>query len=243
MQILFYRLLRHISFVLITLVWSTSSVAGVSLTATRLIVADTSGGSSIGVRSSNSSTKPFLIRAQVFRDIEGRDTQVPFVVSPTLFRLEPESHHQLRVMKKGGILPEDKESLFYLRVAALPATSEPSQAATPVHEGALTVATGNIIKLFYRPNGLSVTQKMAMGQLQFTVVGNQLKVTNPTPYYITLNSLKVNGKSVNIRATREQNMIAPYGYQRYTNTLTSGNVQWSAINDYGGREEFNGTIR
>ncbi|PVZ87877.1 molecular chaperone [Serratia sp. S1B] len=235
--------MRHTAFMLTIALWSASSFAGISLTATRLIVPETSGGNSIGVRSDNSSTKPFLIRAQVFRDIEGRDAQVPFAISPVLFRLEPGGHHQLRVTKKGGALPQDKESLFYLRVAALPATSAPSQAENPVHEGALTVATGNIIKLFYRPSGLSVTQKTAMGQLQFTAAGNQLKVTNPTPYYITLGSLKVNGKPVNIRTTREQNMIAPHGYQRYANAPTAGNVQWSAINDHGGREEFNGSIR
>lgn len=243
MQILSHWLVRHTAFILIMVLWSASSVAGISLTATRLIVPETGGGSSIGVRSDNSSTKPFLIRAQVFRDVEGRDAQVPFVITPVLFRLEPGNHHQLRVMRKGGTLPQDKESLFYLRVAALPATSAPSQTALPAPEGALTVATGNIIKLFHRPSGLSVSQKVAMGQLQFTIAGNQLNVSNPTPYYITLSSLQVNGKSVNIRTTREQNMIAPYGYQRYANAPTSGNVQWSAINDYGGREDFDGSIR
>ncbi|KEY59674.1 molecular chaperone [Serratia sp. DD3] len=243
MQIHSYGLMRHAALMLTIMLWSASSVAGISLTATRLIVDESRGGSSIGVRSDDNATKPFLIRAQVFRDIEGQDAQVPFVISPALFRLEPGSQHQFRVMKQGGALPQDKESLFYLRVAALPATSGPSQTALPTPEGALTVATGNIIKLFYRPNGLSVTQKAAMGQLQFTAVGNQLNVSNPTPYYITLSSLKVNGKSVNIRTTREQNMIAPYGNQRYGNAPTTGSVQWSAINDHGGREVFDGSIQ
>lgn len=226
--------------------WSVFSVAGVSLTATRLIVSGVNGtqeaGSSIGVRSDENSTSPFLVKAQIFRDIDGHDTSVPFVLSPALFRLEPGSTNQLRVIKKGNILPQNKESLFYLRVAALPA-SQSSQMEFSAPEGVLNVATGNIIKLFYRPYGLPVTQKEAMGQLRFSAAGNRLKVTNPTPYYITLSNLKVNGKPVNIRGQREQNMIAPYGETFFADAPLRGEVHWQAINDYGGLEGFHGKIQ
>ncbi|WP_250211265.1 fimbrial biogenesis chaperone [Morganella morganii] len=226
--------------------WSVSSVAGVSLTATRLIVSGVSGtqeaGSSIGVRSDDSSVRPFLVKAQIFRDVDGQDTSVPFVLSPALFRLEPGSTNQLRVIKKGNTLPQNKESLFYLRVAALPASSS-AQTEFSAPEGVLNVATGNIIKLFYRPYGLPVTQKEAMGQLRFTAAGNRLKVTNPTPYYITLSSLKVNGKPVSIRRQREQNMIAPYGETFFADAPLKGEVHWQVINDYGGREDFHGSVQ
>ncbi|HAT1515435.1 TPA: molecular chaperone [Morganella morganii] len=228
------------------MLWSVFSVAGVSLTGTRLIVSGVSGtqeaSGSIGVRSDDSSVRPFLVKAQIFRDVDGQDTSVPFVLSPALFRLEPGSTNQLRVIKKGDALPQNKESLFYLRVAALPASSF-SQTEFSAPEGVLNVATGNIIKLFYRPYGLPITQKDAMGQLQFTAAGNRLKVTNPTPYYITISSLNVNGKPVSIREQREQNMIAPYGETFFANAPLKGDVHWQAINDYGGMEKFHGAVQ
>lgn len=246
MRFFFHRTVYCTSIALMMALWSVFSVAGVSLTATRLIVSGVNGtleaGSSIGVRSDENSTSPFLVKAQIFRDVDGQDTSVPFVLSPALFRLEPGNTNQVRVIKKGNTLPQNKESIFYLRVAALP-SSPPTQTEFSAPEGALNVATGNIIKLFYRPYGLSVTQKEAMGQLQFTAVENRLKVTNPTPYYITLSSLKVNGKPVSIRGQREQNMIAPYEETFFADSPLRGEVHWQAINDYGGQEGFHGTIQ
>lgn len=246
MSFFFRRAIYCAGTALIMALWSVSSVAGVSLTATRLIVSGVSGtqeaGSSIGVRSDDSSMHPFLVKAQIFRDVEGQDESVPFVLSPALFRLEPGSTNQLRVIKKGTTLPQNKESLFYLRVAALPASSS-VQTEFSAPGGILNVATGNIIKLFYRPYGLSVTQKEAMGQLQFAAAGNRLKVTNPTPYYITLGSLTVDGKAVSIRGQREQNMIAPYGETIFADAPVRGKVHWQAINDYGGREDFHGSVQ
>ncbi|MFL9149840.1 molecular chaperone [Escherichia coli] len=238
---------RHYIVAIMTLLWSTCSVAGVSLTSTRLIVADNNRGQeasgSIGVRSDETSSGPYLVKAQIFRDIKGQQAQVPFVLSPALFRLEPGDTNQLRVVKKSGELPKDRESLFYLRVAALPASGGTPQTEFSAPKGALNVATGNIIKLFYRPNGLQITAKAAPGQLQFTAAGNHIKVNNPTPYYITLSSLQVNGKPVSIRTRPEQNMIAPFGETLFSNALTKGYVQWQAIDDYGGRESFHGAIR
>ena len=228
------------------LIYSTCSVAGVSLTSTRLIVAESNRSQkvsgSVGIRSDETSSGPYLVKAQVFRDIKGTHAEVPFVVSPALFRLEPGNTNQLRVVKKGGELPKDRESLFYFRVAALPASEKTSQTVFSAPKGALNVATGNIIKLFYRPNGLPITANTAMGGLQFTIVGHQIKVSNPSPYYLTLSSLQINGKPVNIRVYPEQNMIAPFSHTLFASTVTKGHVQWQAIDDYGGRETFNGAI-
>lgn len=246
MSIFTRRLLHNATFILTIGLWSASSFAGVSLTATRVIVAEHSENQSasgtIGVRSDEASPRPYLVKAEVFSNIEGHQDNSPFVLSPSLFRLEPGNTNQVRVIKKGGALPANKESLFYLRVAALPATSNPSQTVFSAPEGVLNVATGNIIKLFYRPNGLPISQKEAMAQLKFTAVGNQLKVANPSPYYITIGSLEVNGKEVNIRKVHGQNMIAPFEETIFSSPQINGKVYWQAINDYGGWEGFHGAI-
>uniref|UniRef100_UPI003003E692 fimbrial biogenesis chaperone n=1 Tax=Pectobacterium carotovorum TaxID=554 RepID=UPI003003E692 len=80
----------------------TSANAGISIDSTRVIfeASDHARGQSVGVSSTDSSTSPYLIKAQVTRDIEGKHAQTPFVTTPSLFRLEPGSTHQVLIVKK-----------------------------------------------------------------------------------------------------------------------------------------------
>jgi len=232
----------------LVLLWLTcmNAVAGISLDNSRLIfwAADQVNGQSIGVSSSAQSSVPYLVKAQVLGDVRGDKTDTPFSVTPSLFRLEPGGTNQLRILKTGSqSLPKDKESLFYLRVIALPAGQNSELAPKTEVGGAVTVSTGTVIKLFYRPEGLSQTQQQAMAGLQFTRQGNTLRVANPSPYYVTLTSLTVGGKAVAVSAQQKNTMISPFGQMTYTSTESSGSVMWQAINDFGGVEKFNGTIQ
>ncbi|WHT81638.1 molecular chaperone (plasmid) [Providencia rettgeri] len=223
-----------------------SAVAGISLDSSRLIfsAADQANGQSIGVSSSAKSPAPYLVKAQVLGDVRGDKTDTPFSVTPSLFRLEPGGTNQLRILKTGNqALAKDKESLFYLRVIALPAGQGSELAPKTEVGGAVTVSTGSVIKLFYRPVGLSQTQQQAMAGLQFTQQGQTLRVANPSPYYVTLTSLTVGGKAVAVSARQQNTMIAPFSQMTYPSTGTSGNVTWQAINDFGGVEKFNGKIQ
>ncbi|OAT14611.1 hypothetical protein M983_3272 [Proteus myxofaciens ATCC 19692] len=38
-------------------------------------------------------------------------------------------------------------------------------------------------------------------------------------------------------------MLAPFSKMTYPTTAITGKVMWKAINDYGGAETFNGTIK
>jgi P pilus assembly chaperone PapD len=221
-------------------------VAGISLNSTRIVFssADDTKGQSIGVSSSTSSTTPYLVKAQVLGDVRGNQMETPFSVTPSLFRLEPGATNQLRIVKTGSTaLAKDKESLFYLRVMALPAGKGNESEGKTELGGAITVSTGSVIKLFYRPSGLSTTQQQAMAALQFSKQGQSLRVNNPSPYYVTLTSLHVGGKAVSLSSRQQNTMIAPFGQMLYTGANTGGQVTWQAINDFGGTEKFNGTIQ
>lgn len=225
---------------------STSVMAGIALDNTRIIFneSDIKNGQSIGVTNSGSSTAPYLVKAQVIKDIQGQETNTPFVVTPSLFRLEPSATNQLRIMKVSEqILAKDKESVFYLRVMATPAGQVETANMHNELGGAISVSTGNIIKFFYRPTGLSMSQKQAMSSLRFSRQGNELKVDNPSPYFVTLSSLKVNGIAVPLSVQKQNTMISPMGYQTYAIANPSGNVIWQAINDYGGSEVFKGVVQ
>lgn len=212
----------------------------------RLVFSALSGtqGQIIGVTSSAQSTVPYLVKAQVLGDVQGTNIQTPFSVTPSLFRLEIGATNQLRIIKTGDqVLPNDKESLFYLRVMALPAEQKNTNTASANVGSSIVVSTGNIIKLFYRPQEFSISQQQAMSSLQFTQQGQILKVNNPSPYFITLSSLSVGGKNVNINVSRQNTMIAPFGTLTYPNINVAGKVTWQAINDYGGVEKFHGDVQ
>lgn len=221
------------------------AMAGISADATRIIfqVDNAPQGKSIGLTSSVASLSPYLVKTQVTQDMQGLLTQVPFVTTPSLFRLEPGTTNQIRMMKTPGDLPRDRESLFYFRAVAMPAGFGDTFSSPPAVSGALQVATATVIKLFYRPGGLTMPQPQAMGKLQFSADRQGLKVINPTPYYITLHSLRVGHTPVKLRVDDGSSMIAPYTSTGYRNAPHSGAVEWTTINDYGGTEVFHGSVQ
>ncbi|AHG21731.1 fimbrial chaperone protein [Chania multitudinisentens RB-25] len=221
------------------------AMAGISADATRVIFQanDEAKGKSIGLTSSTSSLSPYLVKTQVTQDVQGQQTQVPFVTTPSLFRLEPGSTNQVLMMKTPGSLPQDRESLFYFRAVAMPAGAASTTSPAPAVAGTLQVATATVIKLFYRPGGLAMPQPQAMSKLQFSAEKQGVKVSNPTPYYITLNRLSIGNTPVKLRVEDGSSMIAPYSHALYPGTPRQGRVEWTAINDYGGMEAFNGTVQ
>lgn len=222
------------------------SVAGVSVDTTRVVydAAANVAGKRVGITSNSDSDPAFLVKTLVTSDPEGTKGQPFFHVSPSLFRLEPGSTSQVRVLKKAHGLATDKESVFYLRFIAMPSGDGATDSDRPAIGGALQVATGQVIKLFYRPDNLSVTQKQAMGMLTFRAMSDGLELSNPTPYYITLQKIKLDDRALKFKMGEGSSMVAPYSKTIYPNTSPKGRkISWVAINDFGGAEEFNGFVR
>ncbi|HGN1706723.1 TPA: molecular chaperone [Providencia rettgeri] len=224
---------------------SATSVAGIAIDSTRVIfqASNNKTGVSVGIASSSNSQTPYLIKAQVLKTPSGVQTDVPFLVTPSLFRLEPGNTNQVRIMKKNMALPQDKESVFYLRAIATPSGEKNNGQQDNNIGGTIQISTANIIKLFYRPAGLKMEPQQAMQSLQFSADGNGLKVTNASPYYVTLNSLTVGGRKVPMSVSAGNTMISPMSSNVYPGAPHQGSVEWEAINDYGGTEVFHGQIR
>ena len=238
-----FTLLKHTVSSLVLV--SATSVAGIAIDSTRVIFqsTDDTTGKSVGITSSSGSLTPYLIKAQILKTPAGDPADTPFLVTPSLFRLEPGSTNQVRIMKKNAVLPQDRESVFYLRAIATPA-GEKNDAQQESHiGGTVQVSSGNIIKLFYRPAGLKMKPQQAMQSLQFSATGSGLKVTNSSPYHVTLNSLTVGGHKVPLSIKAGNTMLAPMSSNTYPGASHQGNVEWKAINDYGGTEVFHGDIR
>lgn len=86
----------------------------------------------------------YLIQSRVDMP-EGVSGRAPFVITPPLFRLDAKQNNILRVVRAGGALPGDKESLFWLNVKAIPSAEK--------KENTLQIAIKTRIKLIFSPHG------------------------------------------------------------------------------------------
>ena len=165
----------------------------------------------------------WLVQSWVDSGMKGNKT--PFIVTPPLFRINPGEENILRIVRTGGSLPEDRESVFWLNVKSIPATDD----SVP-HNNVLQVVVKSRLKLFYRPAGMEGQPETAYHHLSIARSGNRLTVSNPTPYYVTLFTLKADGQEI-----KEADMVPPKGSVSFTlPSATASTVTWQAISDYGG---------
>ncbi|EKM0377433.1 molecular chaperone [Cronobacter turicensis] len=213
-------ILRANIFLLLILLVNNATAGGIVVGGTRVIYEGNKKEAALSIKN-NSAASPFLLQSWV--DNGDGKTRGPFMVTPPLFRIESEEDHELRIAKTGS-LPEDRESLFYLNIRAIPPSS-------PEAVNTLKLVVKTRIKLFYRPQALVVDAQTAYQQLKFHLAEGHLLAENPTPFYMVFDSLKVG-------ATRIQSadMLAPFASQRFAlPTKETGRVvSWRVINDYGG---------
>ncbi|HGM5324795.1 TPA: molecular chaperone [Serratia marcescens] len=218
------------------LLCSTSvSAGGIGLGATRLVYSQQAGQTAVTVR--NTNTKPYLVNARISRTLTGRET-TPFFVSPPLFRLEAGSNALLRITGNAQSLPQDRESVFFLTVAGIPSSNPLARDNRDgFSDGGLVYAVGNTIKLFYRPSGLPSSAADAAKGLRFTQSGGRIQADNPTPYYVSLMTLRLNGRLVDLEAGKTD-MIAPFSSANWPAGMPyplsqAGKVSWSAVVNLG----------
>lgn len=181
----------------------------------------------------NNSPQVYLVQASVFNTPDPQDvTASPFMVTPPLFRLEPESQHTALVVRLGTTpLPADRESVFYLSLLAIPASSKAGEPEANMTQAQVSIGIRNIIKLFYRPVALPMNSAAAYSKLTFQQAGGRIEVSNPTPYYVTLAQMTVNKQLLDV--SLHDPMIAPFSQQSYPFTGQGTQVEWSAITDFG----------
>jgi fimbrial chaperone protein len=218
---LLQRLVLGVIFSLTSFALSPMAFAGgVALGATRVIYP--AGEKQISLPVTNSDKQQeFLIQSWV-EDSKGNKNK-DFIVTPPLFKINPRKENTLRIVYVGnGSLPKDKESQYWLNVKAIPAANKGENKTS----NTLQIAVLSRIKLFYRPQKLTMKAADAPQNLTFSRKGGQLVIRNPTPYYITLVNINDGG------STLKNTMVSP---MMNTSVVSSGNggVTFKTINDYG----------
>jgi P pilus assembly chaperone PapD len=195
--------------------------AGVVVGATRLVYEGDKKESSLSVN--NPDALPYLIQSWV-EPQEGSNEKAPFILTPPLFRLDAGRQNVLRLVRVGGSLPEDRESLYWLNVKSIPSASP--------QDNTLQIAVKTRIKLLYRPAALQGKSPAAVsGQLTWKRTGTKLTVNNPTPFYMNFQKVTVNGLEV-----QDATYVAPQSSATFSLPATppGGTVVWRLITDYGG---------
>ncbi|WP_159867122.1 MULTISPECIES: molecular chaperone [unclassified Raoultella] len=217
--------MRNLILILCCLCSSACVQAGVVIGGTRVVYG--AKQSSVTVPLRNNSPFSWLINSKIsaggtWAGSTPTSANAPFVITPPLFALKAGRDSTLRLIYTGADLPRDRESLFTLSIATIPSGQ--------ANDHSVQIAVRSQLKLFYRPAGLQGSAQNAYRQLRWSRTGHQLLIENPTPYYVTISSLQVNGQE-----RRNAGMVAPFSQRKISGCQPAAPcaIRWQGINDYG----------
>jgi P pilus assembly chaperone PapD len=155
--------------------------------------------------------------------------QAYFVPSPTFFKLAPGQAQVVRILGvQDSQLPSDRESLFLLNIQEIPPAPKPGS-------NAISIAMNTQVKLIYRPTPLAQGRRNAERQLRVSRTGNGLRVENPTPYYMAISTLQLNGQRVEVSAATDKALatLAPFSTIEVAATIAQGALSADMLDDHG----------
>lgn len=211
------------------------SQGGIYLGTTR-VVFDSIGQAAVFTANNSSSNDTWLIRSWVSpyvktaKEVSEDDAIKNFIITPPLYRLDPNSSVQLRINRTGGILPEDRESVYYINVLAIPPKPKDTKGSV------IQFALNTQIKLFYRPHRINDEREIVKAYSNINLKSRDgiLTLNNPSPYYLTLTNIVLN-KTITL--SPGDPMIPPFGNISIEAKATHGTLSYQVINDFGGKTD------
>nr|WP_314263958.1 molecular chaperone [uncultured Moellerella sp.] len=158
-------------------------------------------------------------------------SDAPAMVLPALFRLEPDAINNLRIINKFTPTLNDRESLYWLNIYEI----SPRPANEANNDSYINVTVRLQVKLFYRPDNLTMAINDVSNRLSFSKNSDESKIiiNNPTPFYVTFSAadLTVGNKEQSLSIP----MIAPFSTQEIeVEAKTVDQIKYSIIDDIGG---------
>lgn len=190
-----------------------ASWAGVLIDGTRVIYP--AKEREVTVKLTNKGSSPVLMQVWADRGdprAEPQDADAPFLITPPIFRLDPQKGQSVRVVFTGEKLPQDRESLFWFNALEVPSLPQDAD------RNLMQIAVRSRLKLFYRPAGLPGNLPEAIKAVKWRVVpgagGHVLRGENDSPYHLSYSSLVLEqgGK----RHDTGGGMIAPYSRHEFS---------------------------
>ncbi|HHG9063935.1 TPA: fimbrial chaperone [Citrobacter freundii] len=196
------------------------------------------------VNMTNRGQNPLLL--QIWLDdgranVSPQELKLPFVITPPITRVDPGKGQSVRVTYLNQPLPQDRESLFWFNVLEIPKKAASKEGES---QNQLQLAFRTRIKMFFRPDGLKGNSADAMKQVKWsqTLQGGSLSVIgrNDSPYNVSISgaSLKIGGKKYEINTQSIKPFASETMQVKGLTSAVDGEVEYIAINDYGGTERI-----
>ncbi|HGY5198300.1 pilus assembly protein PapD [Raoultella ornithinolytica] len=198
---------------------SAAHAGGVGLGATRMVYSGATTQSMLQIRNTHPDSS-FLIQSWIENEQGSRSND--FIITPPLYVLKPASESAVKMMFNGKSLPQDRETLYWMTVKAIPQQSHNTSG------NSLQFASANRIKVFYRPVGLIGDVNEAWKKITAHYRAGKVTLNNTTPYYLTTINLKVDGKPV------QPVMVPPKASVTLAESFArASTASYQTINDYG----------
>ncbi|MNK19282.1 Chaperone protein EcpD precursor [compost metagenome] len=217
-----------------------NAVASIVITGTRVIYPENQREVSVSL--TNNGQSPALVQAWLDRgdpNASPETIDVPFMITPTMFRLDASRGQVIRLIYSKEPQPADKETLYWLNVLEIP----PRAAGDQPSANKLQLAIRTRIKVMFRPVGLAGRPEESPAKVTWSVVpapegkGYLLKGTNPTPYFVNLSrvSIQTDGKTYPAGAGHiapgDSQVFSLHALPKVPNA--GATVLYTALNDYG----------
>ncbi|MGG4662474.1 fimbrial biogenesis chaperone [Providencia vermicola] len=194
-----------------------SYAAGISVGGTRFVYEENKREIDIPIYNSDKE-KPFLIQSWV-SPYEG-EGKTPFIATPPLFRIEPDTNGSARISYIGEPIGGNQEKLYLLNIKSIP----PKDSGI---ENELQIIINSQFKLFLRSKDI---EQFDFEKVFLVKKPDGIMIDNQTPYHLSIKNILVNGNVVG-----GKNLIYPFNndYILKKNTNNDNSIVVQFINDYG----------
>lgn len=211
------------------------SYASVTLIGTRIIYPEEKKFVSLNFRSSDQV--PSVIDTWVSNKAisSASATDAPFIITPSIFRIDPNKGQTVKLIYTGKPMVNDRESVFYFNFVQLPATEK--------NINKLLISYKSTVKIFYRPDDLKQSPENISSFLEIDsrkIKAGMISVINSSEYHVTPTQIQFTRKGKNVLTVDGEalSMIAPFSRLEMKipplNNIDEISASMSMINDLGG---------
>lgn len=228
-----WRIIMKITLLpLMLFIFSQNVAANIVITGTRVIYPE--GANSMAIQLTNNGKDSALVQSWTDSgdfNSTPENANTPFYISPPIVKINGLQGQQLNLKKMDNLgkkLPENIESVFYLNVLDIPKTADEA-----IGKNAIKLATRSRIKIFYRPNSLTLSPENITDKLSYKLSSNNIVIKNDSPYHLTVASITT--KENKNKSLVESEMIPPLSTKELplNSKLNSHDLLMNYVDDYG----------
>ena len=202
----------------------TYGYASIEINKDKFIFIESKGQEIIEIK--NNTTNDYFIQSWISHYDENNDTELPFIITPPLFKIEKNENYSLKIFKTDEIEKKDQETLYKINIKRIPLLSNSDENRNLLH-----ISMNSVYNLIYRPISIEKGAKDAYKRIEFLKnKNNEFIINNPTPYFITLLNVSYNG----VLLMNKSKTIPPLKKYNTKNIIKEdGLIKWKTINQYG----------